>query len=160
MFLSVVVTWPMHPLWKYTAQILFTPSLHDRLFVSEFHVNYVYSYWLFEMWKFWRLIVFGSRQVRGRKGGAGAKGRDGALSWPGIDHGNPEVPYYNPRPSLSSLTTISRWLFLHKINLYFIGDIVHCRHTCISVVTFVDQEWQTNSMLLKLVSPCIIIQLK
>ncbi|XP_023711216.1 zinc finger protein rotund isoform X3 [Cryptotermes secundus] len=30
-------------------------------------------------------------QVRGRKRGAGAKGRDGALSWPGIDHGNPEI---------------------------------------------------------------------
>ena len=52
--------------------------------------------------------MFGSRQVRGRKRGAGAKGRDGALSWPGIDHGNPEVPYHNPRPSLSSLTIISK----------------------------------------------------
>lgn len=42
--------------------------------------------------------MLGSRQVRGRKRGAGGKGRDGALSWPGIDHGNPEVPYYNPQP--------------------------------------------------------------
>ncbi|XP_021932445.1 zinc finger protein rotund-like isoform X5 [Zootermopsis nevadensis] len=30
-------------------------------------------------------------KVRGRKRGLGAKGRDGALSWPGIDHGNPEI---------------------------------------------------------------------
>jgi hypothetical protein len=68
--------------------------------------------------------VFGSRQVRGRKRGAGAKGRDGALSWPGIDHGNPEVPYYNPHPSLSSLTTNRKCFNLQELHFCFISDSI------------------------------------
>jgi hypothetical protein len=65
--------------------------------------------------------VFGyfpsSLQVRGRKRGAGAKGRDGALSWPGIDHGNPEVPYYNT-PSLFIFTK-NKLEMLQSIHILF-----------------------------------------
>jgi hypothetical protein len=85
--------------------------------------------------------VLGSRQVRGRKRGAGAKGRDGALSWPGIDHGNPEVPYYNPHPSLYSLTKQLEML------PFVVAKFTFCLHSFLDIALQADLSFCNLSRL-------------